>query len=269
MFRYAVFGNPIAHSKSPQIHTAFAQQEGVEIQYDRITAPLETGGFEEAVAHFFQNGGKGANVTVPFKERAYLLADQLSERAAAAKAVNTLWLTEDQKIYGDNTDGLGLVQDLHHHYPHLAATRVLLIGAGGAARGVILPLLQQKTQMFICNRTFHKAEQLAQEFAIQALTFEEANQQTFDIIINATSSGLNGEIPPISGSVLAQTQLVYDMLYGKTGTPFTHFASKQGAKNVLDGLGMLVGQAAHSYALWRNFQAETQTVIQQLRQGLN
>lgn len=267
MANYAVFGNPVAHSKSPLIHQAFAQQEGVEIRYEKICADTEMGAFENTVRDFFAAGAGGANVTVPFKERAFAMVDECSERAAAAGAVNTLIPLDNGKLLGDNTDGIGLVQDITQNLAtDLHDSRILLLGAGGAARGVILPLLAQQPQLLaISNRTASKAEKLAKQFNITALSFEEINQQHFDVIINATSSGLNGDIPPVSGSLLSQSHLVYDMLYGTNGTPFTQFAQSSGAAKVADGLGMLVCQAAHAYALWRTYMPDTASVIQYLR----
>lgn len=267
MIRYAVFGNPVHHSRSPYIHSLFAQQEQTCIQYDRIEVDIHNDEFEWQLRQFFNEGGMGANVTVPFKERAYQWVDELSERAAAAKAVNTLIVLPNQKIRGDNTDGIGLVQDITQHlYQDLTQRRILLLGAGGASRGVILPLLQcRPDSVTITNRTMSKAELLADEFQIEAVPFDVANQRQFDIVINATSSGLNGEIPPISGSLLRKTELVYDMLYGKTHTPFIQFAIENDSPKVADGLGMLVCQAAHAYFLWRNFMPDAQSVIQQLQ----
>ena len=260
--RYAVFGHPIAHSKSPQIHAAFARQTGQDMTYEAILAPLD--GFADSVAQFIAAGGRGANVTVPFKEEAFKLAGQLSPRAKRAGAVNTLVF--DDGIFGDNTDGAGLVADLTRnlHCP-LAGKRILLIGAGGAARGVIEPLLDQSPAEFvIANRTVSRAQELADLFGrgIRACGFDAADTP-FDFVINATAASLAGELPPLSPRVFTADTLAYDMMYGRD-TPFLAFARAQGAATA-DGLGMLVEQAAEAFALWRGVRPDTAPVIASLR----
>ena len=270
MDRYAVFGNPIAHSKSPFIHTLFARQTQQQLSYERIEAPLD--GFAAAIAEFFANGGKGCNVTVPFKEEAYRLVDQLSPRAKLAEAVNTLKLTDDGVLLGDNTDGAGLVQDLKFHGEALQGRRILLLGAGGAARGAVGPLLaEQPSELVIANRTFEKADILAQHFAslgpIRAAKFSELHGR-FDIIINSTSASLSGAIPAIPDQLVHSQLVVYDMMYGVADTPFNEWARQLGACKIIDGLGMLVAQAAESFAVWRGIRPGTKQVITELRKNM-
>lgn len=266
--QYAVFGNPIAHSKSPQIHALFAAQQGVGIQYERIWVENSPEHFQAAVQHFFAQGGLGANVTVPFKQYAFDLADELSERAQAAGAVNTLILLPENRIRGDNTDGIGLVRDIQQNLNFsLQNKKVLIIGAGGATRGVILPIAAQNpASITIANRTHAKAIELAQQFGIQAAEF--ADLQHYDIVINATSSGLQGDVPAVPSRVFSGCQLAYDMLYGAEPTPFMQFAQQNGAAQVADGLGMLVCQAAYAFELWRDFVPETAPVIAQMRENM-
>ncbi|MEO1767017.1 shikimate dehydrogenase [Thiobacter aerophilum] len=263
--RYAVFGNPIAHSLSPRIHAAFARQTGQDMVYEARLAPLN--GFIDALEAFRAEGGKGANVTVPFKVDAFHYAQTLSERARLAQAVNTLKF-EGEHILGDNTDGAGLVRDITANLGlGIRAKHVLLLGAGGAARGVILPLLQEgPARLFIANRTPEKATALAAQFgALGPVTGGgfDAITGAFDIVINATSTGLSDEMPPLPGRVFAPGALAYDMMYGKE-TPFMAFARAQRAR-VVDGLGMLVEQAAESFFWWRGVRPETAPVIAQLR----
>ena len=261
--RYAVFGHPIAHSKSPQIHAAFARQTGQDMRYEAILAPLD--GFDASVAAFIAAGGRGANVTVPFKEEAYRLADTLSPRAQRAGAVNTL-VFADGRIEGDNTDGAGLVADLvdNLHRP-LAGQRVLLLGAGGAARGVIEPILgKAPATLVIANRTVARAQELAALFGgkIVACGFG-AVEGTFDLVINATSASLSGELPPLPAHVFTHDTLAYDMMYGRD-TPFLAMARGLGAATA-DGLGMLVEQAAEAFFRWRGVRPDTAPVIASLR----
>ncbi|NTS78628.1 shikimate dehydrogenase [Catenovulum sp. SM1970] len=270
MDKYAVFGNPISHSKSPLIHTEFAKQTEQALQYTAIKA--EIGQFAEAVNTFVADGGKGCNVTVPFKEDAFKVADHISERAQLAEAVNTLTFNEDGTISADNTDGAGLVNDLQSHQAPLNK-RILLIGAGGAARGVIKPLLDcQPEQLVIFNRTHSKAQNLAEHFAdygnITAMTEKELEQSTgFDVVINSTSASLSDELPPVPATIFSQGGFAYDMAYGNKPTVFVEWALSNGCQTSLDGLGMLVGQAAVSFEIWREVKPETQTVIQALRQS--
>lgn len=271
--RYAVFGNPIAHSKSPRIHAAFAAQTGQTLSYEARLAPLD--GFAEAVAVFRGEGGLGANVTVPFKEQAYALCDRLSERAQAAGAVNTLTFAADG-IQGDNTDGIGLVNDLVNNLGFdLSGKRVLLLGAGGAARGVVLPLLERgPAALFIANRTPEKAVELACHFDGPGFRFASSGLRgggyadiagQYDLVINATAASLAGDLPPLPAGLFAAGALAYDMMYGKD-TPFLAFARNEGARGA-DGLGMLVEQAAEAFSLWRGVRPETRPVIASLRAG--
>lgn len=263
--RYAVFGNPIAHSRSPFIHQQFARQEGVEIGYERILA--EIGGFSAAVARFFDEGGCGANVTVPFKTDAFDWVDEHSVRAATAGAVNTLIRLPENRFRGDNTDGIGLVSDLTERLGvTLHGKRILLLGAGGAVRGVLQPLLAQNpAELVIANRTVAKAEQLARDFGVGAAGFAQLHGQCFDVVINGTSGSLNGEVPDIPPSLFAETEWAYDMVYGSEPTAFLRFAAQYGAAHTADGLGMLVAQAAHAYYAWRGFMPEIAPVVEQMR----
>jgi len=262
---YAVFGNPIAHSKSPLIHAAFARQTGQDMCYSVVLAPMD--GFAEAITDFRRQGGCGANVTVPFKEQAFALATRLSPRAQAAGAVNTFKFESDD-LYGDNTDGAGVVRDLTANLGlDLAAKRILLMGAGGAARGVILPLLErQPDSLFIVNRTASKAVGLAQIMdagkRLVAGGYADLSGQ-FDLVINATAASLAGELPPLPEAIFAPDALAYDMMYGKD-TPFLAFARERGVRTA-DGLGMLVEQAAEAFFLWRGVRPDTAPVMQLLR----
>jgi shikimate dehydrogenase len=265
---YAVFGNPIAHSKSPLIHAEFARQTGQNLSYVAILAPLE--GFPAAVADFRAAGGRGANVTVPFKQQAYALAGRLTPRAAIAGAVNTL-VFDAQGVLGDNTDGAGLVSDLTRNLGvDPAGRRILLMGAGGAARGVILPLLEQNPgELFIANRSPDKAVALAAEMTqacasglIAGGGYGEVTG-SFDLVINATAASLSGELPPLPDTVFSRDALAYDMMYGRD-TPFLALARARGVKQA-DGLGMLVEQAAAAFQLWRGVRPDSAAVIRMLR----
>ncbi|QFU20454.1 shikimate dehydrogenase [Shewanella eurypsychrophilus] len=265
--RYAVFGNPIAHSKSPLIHGLFAEETEQVLEYEALLAPID--GFETSLSEFWLNKGKGANVTVPFKEQAFKLCDELSELAQLAGAVNTLTLLENGHVRGDNTDGLGLVADLQRNFGSLVGKRVLLLGAGGAARGCILPMLNAGIdELSIHNRTHEKAAVLAELFAeygnISAVATDDLTA-SFDIIINSTSSSLSGDIPQIPTSVIDAETSCYDMMYSKQITSFNSWASSLGASKVVDGLGMLVGQAAKSFELWRGVKPEVSSVLDALR----
>jgi shikimate dehydrogenase len=267
--RYAVIGNPIAHSKSPDIHARFAAQTRQDLTYERLLAPLE--GFADTVQTFIAHGGKGTNVTVPFKLEAHALATTLTPRARAAGAVNTLKF-DGTTILGDNTDGIGLVADIMRNAGvGIRGKRVLLLGAGGAARGVLLPLLgEQPAELVVANRTASKASELATQFAAQgnvrAADFAEVNAR-FHIIINATSASLAADVPPISPAAFGPDALAYDMMYGKEPTVFMRFAAQHGAV-VRDGLGMLVEQAAESFYLWRGVRPDTASVFAALRAAL-
>jgi len=264
--RYAVIGNPVAHSKSPQIHAEFARQTGQDLVYERLLAPADA--FVATANAFRARGGRGLNVTLPFKGEAYRYADRLSESARAAEAVNTLKF-EGAAIIGDNTDGAGLVNDLRRNLGRsIAGARVLLLGAGGAARGVIRPLLeQQPVQLVIANRTLGKAQLLAQNFRAgpEARSYAELAGRPFDIIVNATSASLAGELPPLPPGVFARGALAYDMMYGRGETPFLAFARGEGAAALADGLGMLVEQAAESFFIWRGLRPDSAAVLRLLR----
>lgn len=270
--RYAVIGNPIAHSKSPLIHQAFAVQTGQHIDYSRVLAPLD--GFAEIVMTMRDAGFKGANVTVPFKLEAFSLANQLTERAHDAGAVNTMILS-DQGIIGDNTDGVGLVRDIQQNLGiSFQAKRVLLIGAGGAAEGVLHPILEQQPQLLvIANRSLDKALSMVKKVeeqgdfrfvSVNAYAFDDLHGQSFDIVINATSTGLSDTQLPLPADIFADGALAYDMMYGRE-TPFMQFARSHGAACIADGLGMLVEQAAESFYIWRQVRPSTLPVIAQLR----
>jgi shikimate dehydrogenase len=270
MDRYAVMGNPVAHSKSPRIHALFAAQTNQQLQYDAIL--VERGGLREAVAVFMQQGGKGLNITVPFKEDAWALAATRSDRAELAGAVNTLVLDENSRHFGDNTDGAGLVRDLlHNHGAVLKNKRLLLVGAGGAARGVIEPLLGERPAVLvIANRTAERAVELARLFCelghTEGCGLDDVDGQPFDIIINATAASLSGAVPALPESIVTTESWCYDMMYGNHPTAFMEWAQQLGAAHCTDGLGMLVEQAAESFLLWRKVRPDTGPVIRILRQ---
>lgn len=267
--RYVVIGHPVAHSKSPEIHARFAAQSGQRMGYDRLLAPL--GGFEQTVRAFIDSGGKGANVTVPFKLDAYALATELTERARAAGAVNTLAF-DGSRLLGDNTDGIGLVTDIvRNGGVALGGKRILLLGAGGAARGAVLPLLAERpAELMIANRTLDKAQALALQFGAAgkvSVTDYPSLQQPFDVVINATSASLAANLPPIPPQVFAPGALAYDMMYAKLPTVFLRFAQQHGAAT-RDGLGMLVEQAAEAFYLWRGVRPDTAPVLDELRKNM-
>lgn len=267
--RYAVFGNPIGHSKSPFIHTQFAKQTGQLMQYEAILAP--TDGFADCWQQFVAAGGIGGNVTVPFKEQAFALCQQLSERAQEAGAVNTLWLDGQGLLCGDNTDGAGLVADLQALAAMLEDANVLILGAGGACRGVIGPLLRAGVhRLHIANRTAVKAQAIADLFddRVRGSGYDNIPVERWHIIINATSSGLSAERPPLPECHLQYCQLAYDMLYGAEPTPFLRWCTLQGVPQVADGLGMLVQQAAEAFRVWRQVQPDPLPVQQLLREAL-
>lgn len=263
---YAVFGNPIAHSKSPVIHAAFARQTGQDMDYTALLAPLD--GFAECVAAFRAGGGRGANVTVPFKEAAWRLANRCTPRAEAAQAVNTLRF-DGAEILGDNTDGAGLVCDLTRNLGlDLRGRRILLMGAGGAARGVVQPLLEQNpAALFIVNRTATRALELAERFRawgpVAGGGYADLAGAAYDLVINATAASLAGELPPLPEGVFAPGGVAYDMMYGRD-TPFLQRARQAGVRTA-DGLGMLVEQAAEAFHLWRGVRPDTAPVIALLR----
>ncbi|MET4026506.1 shikimate dehydrogenase [Marinobacter sp. MBR-99] len=268
---YAVVGNPISHSKSPRIHSLFASQTGEPVEYTAIQAPMDE--FSGTVRHFFERGGKGLNVTVPFKEQAWTLADHRTPRAEKAGAANTLYLNQENELVADNTDGVGIVRDLQaNHGVSLKGLRVLVLGAGGAVRGVVGPILaEQPAALTIANRTVAKAEALIRLFArdagatvVNACGFESPDQP-FDLIINGTSASLQGDLPPLSANVIGPATVVYDMMYSLQTTTFNQWALDHGAHRVFDGLGMLVEQAAESFFVWRGVRPETASVIEELR----
>jgi shikimate dehydrogenase len=270
--RYAVIGNPVAHSKSPEIHAEFARQTAQDIDYAKLPAPLD--GFRSAIAAFRAAGGRGANVTLPFKLEAFELADIASRRASDAGAANFLRF-DDGRIRADNTDGVGLTRDIEHNLGFgLAGKRVLLLGAGGAAQGVIVPLLEHAPlALTIANRTAQKAVRLAdlmrgkrvtEPGMLRGVGYGELAGQQFDLVINATSASLHGDLPPLPRGIFAAGALAYDMVYGTTPTAFLEFAAARGAK-IADGLGMLVEQAAESFLLWRGVRPQTAPVIALLR----
>jgi shikimate dehydrogenase len=265
--KYAVIGNPIAHSKSPQIHRMFAEQTGQDISYEAILAPLD--GFAAKIDELRKAGYKGCNVTVPFKFEAFQIATNRSKRADAAKAANTLQF-DGSHIFGDNTDGVGLVRDIQVNLEILLKNRrVLLMGAGGAAYGVALPLFETGANLAVFNRTVEKAALMIKAFVnVRAQVYlyrrtEELEFIKFDVVINATSSGLSDEMLPLPSGIFAQGALAYEMMYGRE-TPFMKFAREHGARAV-DGLGMLVEQAAESFFIWRGVRPETAPVIAALR----
>lgn len=269
--RYAVFGNPIAHSLSPKIHEAFAAQVGHTLSYDKQL--VEKDGFAEAAKAFFESGGKGLNVTVPFKQEAFAFADTLSERAEAAEAVNTLAVLGDGRIFGDNTDGYGLVRDMSDQlsWP-LSGKSVLILGAGGAVRGVLQPLLSAgPSSVTLANRTPVRAQQLAERFAdlgdIHACGFNKLPSKTYDIVINGTSASLSADVPPISATAIGEHTHAYDMVYSNEPTAFMAWAEAVGACAISDGLGMLVGQAAESFRLWRDVSVDVKPVMDLLRKA--
>ena len=268
---YAVMGNPIAHSKSPSIHSLFAEQTLQSILYTAIHVDL--GGFKQAVGNFAATGGKGLNITVPFKQEAWELVTERSERAERAGAINTIKI-EDDKLFGDNTDGVGLVNDLTlNHSIALEGKNILLMGAGGAARGVLIPLLKQNpASLFIANRTPDKAKDLADDYSdagnVKGGGYDAITDLKFDVVINATAASLQGDLPPLPDTLLNKNASCYDMMYSANATPFMIWATEHQATKVLDGLGMLIEQAAESFLIWRGVKPETKQVIEKLRKEL-
>lgn len=265
MDRYAVFGHPIRHSQSPRIHALFAAQTGQTLEYGAQDVPAER--FEAALQEFFGAGGKGLNCTVPLKELAWRCAAKKSERAERARAVNTLAPQADGTLFGDNTDGAGLLRDLSANLGvQLEKRRILVLGAGGAARGILQPLLQAKPAcLFIANRTAEKANLLAEEFSalgpVSGGGFEALAGQSFDLVLNATAASLSGDLPPLPEGLLLPDGVCYDLAYGQQPTPFVHWGETHGARLSVDGLGMLVEQAAEAFRLWRGVMPDTRPVI--------
>lgn len=266
--RYAVFGSPIKHSKSPRIHQLFAEQTGQSLEYTAKEVSAEK--FKISVVEFFAQGGKGINCTLPLKELAWALANHSTDRAETSRAVNTLVLQDDGQILGDNTDGCGLINDLTvNHGIALKNNRVLLLGAGGASRGILAPLLEQLPRyLILANRTRQKASDLAAEFSmfgdVEGCGFSDLKGKQFDVIINATSASLTDEMPPLEYSVLAQGGVCYDLAYGNRPTAFVLWGMGHKAKLSVDGLGMLVEQAAEAFYLWRKVRPKTKPVIEAL-----
>lgn len=264
---YGVMGNPIEHSKSPQIHQMFARQFGMRIDYRKIL--VEPGGFEQAVDNFRASGGRGLNITVPFKLQAWYLCDHLSARARLAEAVNTLWF-ENKAVHGDNTDGIGLMRDITRNLEfQVVRSRVLIVGAGGAARGILGPLLEaQPAELWIANRTVDKAAQLARHFIdlgpVHPCGLDQPRGQ-FDLVVNATAAGLQGKELSLPPGLFSGNSLAYDLMYGAGAAAFMQWSAQQGATRQCDGLGMLVEQAAESFNIWHGKQPQTRAVIAALR----
>lgn len=268
MDRYAVLGHPIKHSLSPDIHTAFARQTGQDLEYQAIELPVTS--FETRVWQLFKDGYKGFNITVPFKKDAHDFADVLTERAKRAGAVNTLTLTDDGRILGDTSDGAGLVFDLVEQLGwSLAGKNLLILGAGGAVRGVLEALLAcGPAQLALANRTLAKAEALTDDFPeVAPMSFEEISGR-FDLVINGTSASLSGQLPPLPEGLVNAETYCYDMMYGKEETVFNRWARSRGVTHCADGLGMLVGQAAVSFEIWRGVRPDPTPVLQGLREQL-
>ena len=266
--QYAVIGNPISHSKSPLIHEMFAKQTDQNLRYVALLG--EAGQLEKEVEKFKSENGKGMNVTVPFKQDAWALVEKRNKHAEKAGAVNTIIIQESGSLVGDNTDGIGLVSDLINNLSFdLKNKNILILGAGGAVRGVLGPILaQQPNSLVVANRTKSKADDLAELFSdegnISSEAFSRLEGMPFDLIINGTAASLSGDVPPIPESIVKGTAC-YDMMYSAQDTAFMSWAKKCGATDVWDGLGMLVEQAAESFYLWRNVRPDTQVVISHLR----
>ena len=262
--RYAVIGNPIGHSKSPRIHAAFAASTGQFLEYTAIEGRHDT--FEAAVHAFRESGGRGMNVTAPFKLQAFALATDRMERARLAGAANALKF-DGGRVYADNFDGVGLVNDITRNLGvPLAGRRVLLLGAGGAARGTVLPMLAQSPAgLTIVNRDLDKARALVRDAGaaskLRAASYREVADETFDVVVNATSASLRGELPPVAPQVFGEDALAYELVYGKGLTPFLRLAQNAGVSRLADGVGMLVEQAAEAFVWWRGVRPETRRMI--------
>lgn len=270
--KYAVFGNPIKHSKSPLIHAAFAEQCGQQMLYRAVR--VELGGFAAAARSFFESGGAGLNVTLPFKRDAFDFADRMSARARRAGAVNTLTRVADGLVEGENTDGIGLVRDMVANLGWVVqGLRILVLGAGGAVRGILEPLLMERPrELLIVNRTPERARELAVEFSdlgtVEGGGYSLIGERQFDLVINGTSASLAGEVPDLPGGLLTERSCCYDLVYGAEPTPFMRWAAHHAAWAVSDGLGMLVEQAAQSFYIWRRVRPETAPVIRRLRESM-
>jgi shikimate dehydrogenase len=266
--RYAVVGNPVAHSRSPEIHALFARMTGQDMVYEKLEAPID--GFEEFALALRDSGYLGLNVTVPFKLDAAKLADNLSARARLAGAVNTLKFDGDD-ILGDNTDGIGFVRDIRERLGfRINGSAILVLGAGGGVRGLVASLLEERPKWIaVANRTHGRAQELADEFGVEAIRFDEVPAEHFDLIVNGTSSSLNHDAPAIDPETFDDCVLAYDLVYAPAATPFLRLAKSGGARCVSDGLGMLIEQAAESFALWRGVRPETASVYQEIRRQLD
>lgn len=269
MDNYAIIGNPVSHSKSPIIHAEFAKQTQQEIQYITIEAPLD--GFVETVKEFEATGGKGLSVTLPFKQDAFALANVHSKLAKQAGAANTLFFKDNKEIFADNTDGPGLIRDItnNHHYS-LKQKNILILGAGGVVKCIVGSLLEQKpARLDIANRTPQKAIDMAKQFKdvgeINGMGLGDIANTPYDFIINATSASVTGEIPTITDSVIGKNTVCYDLFYSKGPTAFLVWANQEGAEACIDGLGMLVEQAALQFNLWRGVYPDTKPVIELLK----
>jgi shikimate dehydrogenase len=268
---YCVMGNPVEHSKSPQIHTAFAEQTRQNIFYQAIQ--VDDGKFKAVIKKFQAQGGKGLNITVPFKGDAWQVSESRSGRAERAQAVNTIRFNDAGRIIGDNTDGVGLIRDLTiNHDVSIKDKDVLILGAGGAVRGILDPLFDEYPgEVIISNRTVSRAEELVDIFSdrgdISACGYDELAGSSFDIIINGTSASLQGEVPPLPENLLNDNACCYDMMYSTSDTPFVSWAKAHSASKAFDGLGMLVEQAAESFYIWRGVRPETGQVIDALRKA--
>ena len=264
---YAVMGNPVAHSKSPVIHTLFADGTGQNLRYKAIL--VDIGGFEDAVDEFFANGDLGLSITVPFKEEAWQLAEKLTPRAEVAGAVNTLWQDDQGLLHGDNTDGAGLITDLKNNNGiTIKGTRVLILGAGGAVRGVLGPILnEQPAEVVIANRTLARADALVSLFGSERVCANDYADLPgrFDLVINGTAASLQGEMPPLPEHTIDHNTCCYDMMYGPGETVFNRWCREHGAGKTMDGLGMLVEQAAEQFALWRGVRPDSARVLDLLR----
>jgi shikimate dehydrogenase len=268
--RYAVVGNPVAHSLSPQIHASFAEQMQQQMSYEAIELAIDK--FPLEILELQRQGLKGANVTVPFKQQAWEICSHRSPRAEQAGAVNTLSFLDNGEIRGDNTDGTGLTRDLQDNHKVIIPNRkILILGAGGAVRGVLAPLLALEPEsILIANRTLKKAEKLAAKFSaigpISNCGYDDLGAEKFDLVINATAAGLSNQVPPVNEAVIGNRTICYDMMYQLEGpTAFVAWAQNQGAVGVFDGLGMLVEQAAESFYIWRGVRVNTTKVINNLR----
>ena len=266
--RYALVGHPVEHSRSPLIHTLFARQTGANLSYELIDA--EPKSFETAVRGFGAAGGKGLNVTVPHKEAAYALVDEISAPADAAGAVNTIKFL-DGKLYGENTDGVGLIRDLvANQQQTLQGRTILVLGAGGAARGIVGPLLAAKpSELVVANRTRARADDLVAHFqspyGLRAVAFAELEDlPPFDLLLNATSAGLKGEAPPFPASLIGPQSFCYDLVYSVNDTPFVLWARQHAAARAVQGWGMLIEQAAESFFIWRGVRPDTKPILKQL-----